>query len=373
MMAGFRILVGVVIVALFAPFGLSQAAAQEGSFGSRKITMAFGGDVMFGRHVAGVVEEHAGKDPFAEVKSLLSQPDLAVINLENPVTEHLADDLAKKPPSGFTIRLSSPPKVIDTLKEAGIDVCVFANNHVHDADRTGLLETLNSLAAAGLSVAGAVQRGDPLEPTTVMAGPAEVQIFATTTFVNRRLKGKRNVARTNVNSLDDEFCPRLREARKQSPNALIVVSIHWGPENKKDPVAKQQKLARRLIRAGADVIMGHHTHVVHPVEIYQGGAIFYSLGNLLFDQRGRHQRRSTVAHVEWEQDSETSRWVLSTVKLHPILRPRDMSNMVRVVGKVAKSTLNGVRRRSRSNYGTSFEWVEDVLVWRAVKSTSPSK
>jgi poly-gamma-glutamate synthesis protein (capsule biosynthesis protein) len=149
---------------------------------------------------------------------------------------------------------------------------------------------------------------------------------------------------------------------------LIVVSIHWGPENKKVPTAKQQKLARRLIRAGANVIMGHHTHVVHPVEIYRGGVIFYSLGNLLFDQRGYHQRRATVAHVEWKQDPDTLGWGLSTVELHPVLRPKDMGNLKMVEGKVARSTLSRVRRRSRSSYGTKFDWLDDILVWRAEAS-----
>ncbi|MBM5790029.1 CapA family protein, partial [Candidatus Parcubacteria bacterium] len=85
---------------------------------------------------------------------------------------------------------------------------------------------------------------------------------------------------------------------------MVIVSMHWGEEYQPVPEQATVQLAHTLVDAGADVIFGHHPHVLQPVERYKDKLIFYSLGNFVFDQRGEEQNRSLIATVDvWDDGS----------------------------------------------------------------------
>jgi poly-gamma-glutamate synthesis protein (capsule biosynthesis protein) len=82
----------------------------------------------------------------------------------------------------------------------------------------------------------------------------------------------------------DSLLERVNRLRRQDPKAVIIVSLHWGGEHTLKPVPRQRQEAHRLIDAGADVLVCHHTHTLQTVETYRGRQIYYSIGNFIFDQ-----------------------------------------------------------------------------------------
>ncbi|MEQ1666048.1 MAG: CapA family protein, partial [Bdellovibrionales bacterium] len=100
-----------------------------------------------------------------------------------------------------------------------------------------------------------------------------------------------------------EFYPLVKKLKAE--NDLVVVNIHWGTEYLLTANANQKLIAHKLIDSGADVIFGHHPHVVEPVEIYKGKAIFYSLGNFVFDQNFGDTTTGLGVGVEFSKDKTT--------------------------------------------------------------------
>ena len=97
------------------------------------------------------------------------------------------------------------------------------------------------------------------------------------------------------NCPDEEIIKTIKSVKKQNPENFLIVSIHWGNEYQIKSSVCQQKLARKIIGAGADLIIGHHSHVVQEIEIYNNKLIFYSLGNFVFDQYFSKQTQQGLA------------------------------------------------------------------------------
>ncbi|MFO0750828.1 MAG: CapA family protein [Myxococcota bacterium] len=157
-------------------------------------------------------------------------------------------------------------------------------------------ETRAALAAVGVATLGADERADG----AAAAASAEVRVvrglriafLAATDRRNataRRADVVRHLAYIPPGELESVLVERVRRARATAD--VVVVSLHWGTELAPAPSARQRSIARALVAAGAQVV-GHHAHVVQPMEVVGDGVVFYSLGNLLFDTRkARHARR----------------------------------------------------------------------------------
>ena len=132
----------------------------------------------------------------------------------------------------------------------------------------------------------------------------------------------------------------------------------------------QQANARRLIDAGVDVVVGHHPHVLHPVEVYRGGVIFYSLGNFFFDQKHTLQRHGMLAHVTWTNTGPNKRPALSAVELHGIIRPYDLGPIQRADQQNRRQILGRIKGTSAKGHRTRFRWAgtAGILKWQ---STTP--
>jgi poly-gamma-glutamate capsule biosynthesis protein CapA/YwtB (metallophosphatase superfamily) len=210
-----------------------------------------------------VAAHHAGADWQTALSALapcIAGADWALANLESPLTT------APQMREAFDLR--APPQAVKALRSAGIQTVSLANNHALDAGIAGLEETMRVLHAAGIT---------PLLP----AQPVILKIS--------------DLALAFV-ALDDTLAPLqehqvvqiLASARQQAD--LMVVSIHWGSEYASYPNPRQRELAALLASAGADIIIGHHPHVLQPVEWVWGSQrghptlVAFSLGNALFDQ-----------------------------------------------------------------------------------------
>ncbi len=237
--------------------------------GSVLLTMSFTGDFTIGENV-----QHDGKSifmkelekqdndihfPFRNVRDILLQDDLTMINFEGTFTT--AGRNPEKKNNSFLFRAS--PGWVDMLPAGGVDTVSLENNHVLDMGEEGLRETKQTLLSAGISYAS---EG---EPATFYVKGVKIGSLAYQTFGGRHDELIAKVP-GDIQALRDEGCE------------LIIVSYHWGNEKDYAPNDNQVRLGRATVDAGADLVIGHHSHRINPIEYYNGKYICYSLGNFSF-------------------------------------------------------------------------------------------
>jgi poly-gamma-glutamate synthesis protein (capsule biosynthesis protein) len=263
-----------------------------------RLTIALGGDVMFGRWSGDVRRAYARTSVWKQMRAVLEPADLAVVNLESAVCP---DDvpLALEERSAF-IELTTPADALAALEEAGVDVASVANNHATDCGPDSVARTSAALAKVGVAAVG--EAGSVVRRKV---RGVEVVAIGATTFrpplaPGRGEPGPWYVPRQDFGKVVDEVV-RLRA---DAPEAVVLVSLHWGVEGADAPSSWQRAMARELVDAGADVVHGHGSHTVQGVEEYRGGAIAYGLGNLHFDMRRGRSRDRAVAVVRCRQGCE---------------------------------------------------------------------
>ena len=253
---------------------------------ARETRLVFGGDVILARGVAEAARL-SRRSPLRDMANVFSKADIAFVNLESPFWD-------KKPYGTSELIFRAEPAMISALTNAGIDVVSTANNHARDCYDEGVGFTLDLLKQNGIAVAGsgqdaaAAHAGAVLERNGVRFG------FLGYTF--DQANGNHFDIDPRIAMLDAEQM-KLDVARMKRRADVIIVSMHAGAEywTRQHPV--QIAFAEAAIEAGAKIVVGHHPHVVQPVERYRDGLIFYSLGNLVFDQRRKETQEGLVAEV----------------------------------------------------------------------------
>ncbi|MBP7865161.1 MAG: CapA family protein [Acidobacteria bacterium] len=254
---------------------------------SGHVSFAAVGDVLFDRAVRNTLETAGGDRLFDGVKRALAGVELGVCNLECPLCDPACGRALPK-----RIRFRGDPGMAAVLRRAGFTAAVVANNHAIDWGREGFAETLRHLEAAGLTpVGGGPDLETAFRPAWFRAGGLRVALFGCLAFLPEGFPPA--VDRPGPAVLDlDRLEAEIRRARERAD--AVVVSFHWGPEGSAVPDSRQREWARRVVDAGADLVIGHHPHVLQPIEHYRGALILYSLGNFLFDNRRPDQRETVI-------------------------------------------------------------------------------
>ena len=230
---------------------------------------------------------------FADVSDVFQKADFGFVNLETPVAP--AHSKGSKP-----FQFDAPVALLDALKANGIRIVSFANNHVMDQGWTGFNETRDHLRDEGLLFVGS---GDTAaqgwQPVIAEANGIKVGWLGMTRWLNgNRNPDKDDQPHVNFFPYPGEAggAPGMDEAgvleavkQARTKCDLLVVSIHWGTEYAPAPRPEDVEAAHKILEAGATVIVGHHPHVLQPVESYRtqdgrDAVIFYSLGNFLSNQ-----------------------------------------------------------------------------------------
>src|SRR5579872_731652 len=241
----------------------------------------FGGDVMMSRYVGALAE--ANDDPAApmrDIASLFAAAYIAFVNLEAPFS-----DRGKPPRHGMIFKTA--PEMIQALQLAGIDIVSTANNHARDCGDYGITFTLDWLEKHGIAVVGTGRDGDAAHNGAVLERNGVKFGFLAYTFdqSNGNYKDSDDrVAMIDPGDVADDISNLKDHAD------VVIVSMHAGTEYQPKPNEQQRRFAHAAIDGGARIVVGHHPHVVQTVEEYKHGVIFYSLGNLIFDQ---FQRKET--------------------------------------------------------------------------------
>ena len=253
------------------------------------------GDLSLARGVNVDLYTGRSESPLRYVAPLIGRADVAFGNLESPLTKR-AKRAPTKGPRGGSIYLKGNPDYTFLLTEAGFDVLSLANNHIMDYGEQGLSDTLYYLAQEEIKHAGAgPDLAAALEPARIDVDGYVIQFLAFSGVEPREYYA--GAAKAGAAPLDEgAIVSAISRARSEA--SLVVVSLHWGGESMAYPSSEQKRLAHKFVDAGADVILGHHPHVIQGVESYEGAVIAYSLGNFLFDSRYPERHYSTVLAIE---------------------------------------------------------------------------
>jgi poly-gamma-glutamate synthesis protein (capsule biosynthesis protein) len=249
------------------------------------------GDIMLAGRWAATIRKSGYDFPFRGVAAELKKGDITIANLETPIARSGVEFTEKK------FRFRGEPAIAPALKASGINLVTIANNHSMDFGGEALIETLQHLGDNGIGWVGAGKNLD--EARKALHCTIKGKKFAflgysltqpTEFFAGRNRPGTAPGFEKNV--VED-----ITKARKDADH--VIVSFHWGTEGKTAVQDYQRVIAHRAIDAGADVIIGHHPHVLRGVERYKNGIVFYSLGNFTFAGKSRTADASAIVQLRF--------------------------------------------------------------------------
>lgn len=261
------------------------------------LTVILTGDILLDRGVRRTIEQHGTDHLFSSgVDSVLSAAQVVVGNLECPAT-HIKAPVQKR----YIFR--AEPEWLDVLYRHGFTHLNLANNHSIDQGRKGLTDTQQNVVTAGMVPIGAGQNMDEAaQPVLLAEKPRRVWLVPSLRLALENyayLTDKPCVSQEPMDSLT----ARVSRLRKADTTAVIIVSLHWGGEHTLRPIPRQRVEAHRLIDAGADILVCHHTHTLQTIEQYRGKWIYYSVGNFIFDQPKPLNSRACMVRLCITSDS----------------------------------------------------------------------
>jgi len=260
--------------------GKSEAspAAVRGPLGSgNPVVLAFGGDV----HFEGVLESRLAADPsglLAPIAPVLGEADVAVANLETAVTNGGAA-------TAKTFVFRTPPSAFAALRGASVDVVSMANNHGMDFGEAGLRDSLAAAKRYRFPVIGIGLDGkQAYAPYRATVRGQRIAVLAATQVLDDHLIGAWTAGPNKAGLASAKAVPRLlQEVRRARRTAdTVVVFLHWGVELEQCPTSDQRTLARQLVGAGADIVVGGHAHRLLGSGRMGKALVSYGLGNFVW-------------------------------------------------------------------------------------------
>lgn len=263
-----------------APAQSTEASPQES-----QIVMDFTGDINLDDswYVMDYLHSHGGKISDGIDPSLIQRmtaADLCCVNNEFTYSER------GTPMAGKAYTFRAKPENVSILNTLGVDVVTLANNHIYDYGQDAFLDTLDTLKGAGIDTVGAGRNAEEA------ATPVYRKVNGFTVALVNATRAEKNVMTPEAgkNSPGVLRCYDTarfeREIREADQNADVVVCcVHWGTEYSYNLESVQRATAKTYIDAGADVIVGTHSHCLQGIEYYKKVPVFYSLGNFWFNEK----------------------------------------------------------------------------------------
>jgi poly-gamma-glutamate synthesis protein (capsule biosynthesis protein) len=302
------------LLILLLPLIALPAFAGEG-----EITLVATGDLLLGGSAAPTIKQHDFDYPFRDVSSIFHAADIAMANLEAPLTRQNEPVEDKR----FTFKVD--PSAAAAIQRAGLTVLTLANNHIGDFGPIGVTDTIAALRPYGLRYTGAgADLKSARKATAIATANGSVGFLAYSNSFPKDFYAKADRPGTAPGYADF-----VRHDIKQLRQFVdyVVVSFHWGAELMTKPKEYQQRLAKLAIDSGAQVIIGHHPHVLQGVEFYNGGVIYYSLGNFAFGSYSHNAKIGGLARVTLTEGKVSTAEILPlNVANHEVLfRPRRLN------------------------------------------------
>lgn len=256
------------------------------------------GDIMLAREVAKTsVAQGDYCYPFRRIAGVTRRSTLAFANLEGPLSDR-----------GRQLNMfRADPRFIEGLLYAGFDILSLANNHIMDYGTVALVDTMERLAANGLHYVGANTNLDLARQGCVITANGLKVGFLAYTEVGPGFTYTREpqhwIATAELPGVVPARVDYLRQdiTRLRERADLVIVSMHWGREFQDKPTQKQRILGQAALAAGADLVIGHHPHVIQGVEFGGKGVIAYSLGNFVFDLTGEETKQGLILEAACDE------------------------------------------------------------------------
>ncbi|MBR7554759.1 CapA family protein [Allobacillus sp. GCM10007491] len=277
---------------------------------NKVVSLAATGDILLHGRVYGGTKKKSDyklKEQLQNVNELLVKQDITVVNLESII-------------AGQEIGLSSFPKFNApvelgyVLKDMGVDIASIANNHALDRGEEALKKSINNLKKIGLEYVGAHNSFEDRDTLRIINKNGLRVCFLSYTKDTNGIVKALNTKPYLVNSLTHtKLISIIREIRRIKRNEIadvVVVNMHFGEEYHLEPSSAQREISASLADAGADIILGHHPHVLQPpewIETSRGTKTFvaYSLGNFFTGQNGLHRQIGSVLTLDIRKPSKT--------------------------------------------------------------------
>ena len=251
------------------------------------VSLGFVGDILFDDEYAvmanllnrGVTIENGISE---ELLVQMQDVDILMANNEFPYTDR------GTPTEGKTYTFRAEPESVSYLRDMGVDVVSLANNHCYDFGEVGLLDTLTTLEEVNMPYVGA---GRNLEeaagPVYFIAGDIKIAIVSATQIERLDNPDTRGATENSPGVFRCWNPEKLYEvvAEAKDNSDFVVVYIHWGTENETEPDWAQLEQAPKLAEAGADLVIGGHTHCLQGIQYYGDVPVIYSLGNFWFNSK----------------------------------------------------------------------------------------
>ncbi len=336
-------------------WAVAAVAAAE-----KPLVLHFIGDVNFAaRRLPRTPEALAAENPLRAMTERFKTADLVVANGEGLLTRSQLKSYGEE-----RLDIGAPPVWARTYRPAGVHLVGLANNHSWDGTAGDVLDNRAAHLAAGVAVYGTGTTPEEAEAPYVLKGATgrcRLAIVPATLKSNRRPRSGASVAFYEGASGVERLAARVTVLAREG--CFVIVSVHWGREVVPTPPKDVVAAAHRLVDAGARVVVGHHPHVLQGVELRNGAAIAYSIGNALFSNRDPDKRRSGVLAVTLTGDSSLtlSELALWPAEIHPgdfTLRP--------ATEKQRTATLARLRTTS-APFGTRVEERDGRLVFTAAR------
>lgn len=270
------------VSALLLALALKAATAHDA------FTLVFAGDTTLDDDPGALIE--SGGDPLADFSELFTAADLRIVNLECVVAT--TGSAGNK---NYTFR--AHPRVLPVLKKH-LDGVTLANNHSGDFGREAFAQMLGLLQDSGLAQAGGgMNLAQAHTPWMTERAGLRIAILSYNEFMPRSFEADHD-APGIAWSEDEQVVDDIRRARSVHKADLVIPFMHWGWENERTANTRQRLLARKMIDAGADAVIGGHPHVTQDIEHHRGKPIVYSVGNFVMKETdNEYQRQGWVLRL----------------------------------------------------------------------------
>ncbi len=249
--------------------GLSISA-----YAAKEVSLVFAGDTVLDDTAGKIIEQ--GGDPFSDFSDYFAGADIRITNLECVVsTRGQANDKM------YTFQ--AHPRVIPVLQKH-FDAVTLANNHSGDFGPDAFAQMLSLLKEAGLAqVGGGMNLKDAHTPLVFTRNGLRIAVLSYNEFHPRSFEAGFDIPGVAW-SEDQQVMEDIQTARRIHRADLVIPIMHWGWENERTANPRQRQLAKLMIDAGADAVIGGHPHVTKDVSVYKGKPIVYSVGNFVMKE-----------------------------------------------------------------------------------------
>lgn len=287
---------------------------------------------------------------FEQIKPIISEADIAMGNLEtlvaesfpltkpNEYTEETVIPSDGSAPYTTRVRIGGSPKLnapesyLSAVVDCGFDVLATANNHSFDRKHQGIVETMEQLEKYGVLHTGSYAAPEDKVPLIITRHCIKIGVVSYTDISNQ--KPNNTTEAYMLDRYDEESIAADIEATKQAGADFVVVYIHWGKENTHKTTSRQRKMAQFMADAGADIILGSHSHCTQPfalLETERGASVpvIYSMGNLVSSMGRTINKDSVILHFTLEKDYNSGVTQLVELSYIPTLcRGTDEGNFI---------------------------------------------